>query len=643
MKRFYTFLLIGMSMALALTSCGMMKKHQYQDKYIKVFDSPRSENFTNEQLTNLMRQPDYMPSIVVRNLSATSTSVSSNASTHRLCSILEMGLAKNGMDVRDRSLFDNVLASMNQGGGIVDYSNIYKATQVDLLLEISSYDLDIPFLVDKYYVGNNSYHFPEEIRIVNGKKTGYIPTYILRGMSLTIKVIMLQNNLIGGTYSFTYVPCSAEKGGALITQLSPLRYRPAGNNRDIDAVLNDDNSSGRAYTSNERLDHLMEDYITHSVVPEMVAFMKGENPVIANLNVEQNNTTGTNLNNNTVAQNEPSGQTLSLNNAVDPIYSISESKVQELKATLLSTGRGSEEVEQLIQTQIGINNSVLQNPLLSKQITTRLKNKEKLITELINETSEKKIDNLNDKIANLNASLARLNYYDFNDYSYIVSNNKGESYKVKSEQVASTENVRKPDSKDKTNETQKIQRNVQLINSYGDNSDAISSMILMNFSKQSSEETAVVKKDKLEEKQAELDMQNSDVLKLKYLTGEKRSEINNFINSSSYAVGNVAPSATDNVVMFMPSSETELENDAIYIFLDGKCIGSGTSNNGFYISIPSSEAGDGFHELIILSSPKDNGKIYSELFSSSVMFKIKKDYVFNKTLKSKKLTTLTIQ
>jgi hypothetical protein len=243
---------------------------------IKIAESPRSDNFTNEQLKNLIKQSES-PSVVVRNLYASNTDVSSNANTHRITSILEMGLAKNGLDVRDRSLFDNILKSTSANNTYqVDYQKLYEQTQVDLLIEISDYSVNDLYKVEHYWVGNQRRYFPAEEKLVNGKNQKYNPTYLFRGMSLSIKVIILKDNLIGGTYHYTYVPCSESDGGAIITQLRPLRYTPLGGGQDINAIIYDDSNSSLVQSGRERLDQAMENYITHTVVPQMMADMKGQ-------------------------------------------------------------------------------------------------------------------------------------------------------------------------------------------------------------------------------------------------------------------------------------------------------------------------------------------------------------------------------
>lgn len=252
-------------LCLAAVACSSLRNTTGR-KYIKIHEQARKENFTNEQLRNYVLK-NSSPAIVVRSHGSTG-SISSLSNSDRICSLLEMGLAKNHFDVRDRALFENVIASNN---GVVTYSDLYEATHVDLLMEITSYSTDDYYNVDGYYDESNQYHrFEEKV----GKTTTY-PQYLFRGMSISIKVTLLKDNLVGGSYSYSYVPCSEESGGALITQMSPLRYRPALESRDINAVLNDPYTAGRLESAGSRLDRAMENFITDVVVPGMMRDIKG--------------------------------------------------------------------------------------------------------------------------------------------------------------------------------------------------------------------------------------------------------------------------------------------------------------------------------------------------------------------------------
>lgn len=255
-----------------LMGCGVVRMSS-SPMLIKIPEASRQENFTNDQLKTFLKQSES-PSILVRNLSVTGTDVASNANTARIVAILESGLTRNGFDVRDRSLFNSVIqsASTNQS---VDYQKLYEQTQVDLLFEVSGYSINDLYKVDGYWLDDRFLYFPTQERLVDGRKQKYRPSYLFRGMSIEIKVIILKDNLMGGVYSYSYVPCAEELGGARIIQLQPLRYSPFIGARDIDAVMDDDGNSSLLQSRGERLDQAMENYITTTVIPKIMADMKG--------------------------------------------------------------------------------------------------------------------------------------------------------------------------------------------------------------------------------------------------------------------------------------------------------------------------------------------------------------------------------
>lgn len=265
-------LLIFTIVAMVCVSCGI-SKIPIGKNYIRIDEPARKENFTNEQLRNYIKKNES-PAIVVRSFSA-SNSISSNSSSSsdRLCSLLELGLAKNNFDIRDRALFESVATSEQTSKS---YEDIYAATHVDLLMEIVSYSVNDLYMVSGYYDQFGKYQKFEPVNEGNSKAPNWIfPKYTFRGMSLNIKVTLLKDNVVGGSYSYSYVPCSAESGGAEIVQMYPLRYRPAAESRDIDAILDGGIRDGLIQSTNDRLDKAMEDFITNVVVPEMMADMKG--------------------------------------------------------------------------------------------------------------------------------------------------------------------------------------------------------------------------------------------------------------------------------------------------------------------------------------------------------------------------------
>lgn len=668
------------------SACGSLR-HAKSDRYIKVFDSSSDAHFTNQQLVNMMNQsPGYTPSVLVRNLTDNAqSSIASNTNTHQLCSMLEMGLAKNNFDVRDRALFESVLTNG------IDYSQLYEKTHVDLLLEITGYDLNVPYVVDKYYVGDKSYFFPARKTIINGKKRSFVPVYRLRGMSVSIKVIILQENLIGGSYTFNYIPCAAEDGGGLITNLDPLRYRLIGSNRDVDAVIHDSSDDSRERSTGEKMDILMEKYLSDNVIPTMVSYMRGmekpdietspikdmESGEVSTAESERNNTLGAfgKLISTAAEKDKQTDDAFTLadmvgtgSGSVDlslPIYSSSANMIQGYKRSLTTAGIYTDvEAENIIVEQQEKNHELLRSKGTYSKITSLLTKKEEIHRQMIGESDTKRINQFNKRLSELDEQLKRIGYVDFNDYSYVIgvdgsnkkerksdpktSSNHGDDESTKKTKAFQLKNMisslARKDMKSDEGSAQSDKRatkEVRLVNSFGDLSGTVSDMIHLGYINQSKEELSKVKGSKVNSKQDELQSIESDLERLQYLNSQRRKEVNVFINTSSYAVGNECPKETSDIVFFLSSSERSIANDAILVFVDGVCVGTGTSANGFYSVIPSGLFSSDFHELKIAAIDEKTGNLY-EIFSSSVMFDVKKEYNFISVSKSQKITELIL-
>ena len=264
---------------LFVVGCGP-SRYVPEDNRIIIKDKPYRENFTSPILKNFIkscREENRMPQIVVRGIGETG-SISSSSNSNRICSILETALAKNQFDVRDRAIFESVLASnANNDSKALKYSDLNEATEVDLLMEITNYSLNDYYYVEGYYDAKGVFHKFDRVNLGSKKQPQWItPRYLFRGMSLTIKVILLKDNLVGGSYSYSYVPCSEESGGASILQLYPLRYRVKSEARDVDAIMDDNQSSSLIESRGQRLDRAMEQFLSTEVVPGLMMDIEGQ-------------------------------------------------------------------------------------------------------------------------------------------------------------------------------------------------------------------------------------------------------------------------------------------------------------------------------------------------------------------------------
>ena len=141
--------------SLCLWGCGVSRNMSSYDARIIIKDEPYRDNFTNSQLRNYIkkyRESGGMPTIVVRG-SGQTNSISSVSGNDKIYSILETALSKNNFDVRDRSLFETVATTTaRNGAGALSYQDLSKATEVELLMEVTHYSLSDYYYVDGYYL-----------------------------------------------------------------------------------------------------------------------------------------------------------------------------------------------------------------------------------------------------------------------------------------------------------------------------------------------------------------------------------------------------------------------------------------------------------------------------------------------------------
>jgi hypothetical protein len=161
--------------------------------------------FTHPSLSKFLAQ-NPGAAVVVRDPNATMGGVSTSGKTSELCGIMERALMKRGYNPRDRRLFESVVEKMND----IDYVKLGEQTRTDLIFEITNFTEE-EYIVRNYEEYKNVY-LPILIPIylkrdaLTQKKLKEPRT--LRGYSIEIKVVLLQDNLIGGTYKYFYTPCS---------------------------------------------------------------------------------------------------------------------------------------------------------------------------------------------------------------------------------------------------------------------------------------------------------------------------------------------------------------------------------------------------------------------------------------------------
>jgi hypothetical protein len=240
---------------LLITSCTSSKL------FIKI-PQERAENFTHPSLRKFVTNPENKgASVVVRDPNVTKDGASTSGDTYRLSALIERGLMKKGYITRDRKLFDNAVAKMENNS---DYVALREKTGTDLLFEITHFGWD-------EYVVKEAYKKNEKVPFKSKKENVYIP---LVGFSIEIKVILLQDNLIAGTYKYFYTPCSSKDGGCEVVDWttdkrgSQLVYKyPKSDKEEIINVGQEESS--RKISLAEKLDKELSEFISNVVVPSM--------------------------------------------------------------------------------------------------------------------------------------------------------------------------------------------------------------------------------------------------------------------------------------------------------------------------------------------------------------------------------------
>ena len=179
-------LLILFLITIVFTSCMEKGYVLYNEKPDKTITT---DNFKSYMLKN----PN--PTIVVRapNSSNMMTEQDQNG---QLYNIIESELLKAGFNIKDRTLFNQVVESQQT----LSYEEIYDLTKTDLILELTNINNRVKYNTNVYYSKVN------ESKISDRNITRY-------GASIEFKVLYLKENRLLGSYIFNYTPCTSIKDG----------------------------------------------------------------------------------------------------------------------------------------------------------------------------------------------------------------------------------------------------------------------------------------------------------------------------------------------------------------------------------------------------------------------------------------------
>jgi hypothetical protein len=175
---------------LMITGCG---SYTSLIKYQKLPDDVYANNNLKEYLKN-----NNSPKIVLRvpntNDKATSNTII-NQNNNVLYNSIEKELLKEGFNVRDRGLFNEIMDKSKSA----DYSKLGEETDTDLILEVISINTDVLYSTNKITLVNNS-NAAESSNItpINYKKPG---------AAVEFRLIMVRKNEVAGNYKYNYTPC----------------------------------------------------------------------------------------------------------------------------------------------------------------------------------------------------------------------------------------------------------------------------------------------------------------------------------------------------------------------------------------------------------------------------------------------------
>ncbi len=192
----------------------------------------------------------------------------------------------------------------------------------------------------------------------------------------------------------------------------------------------------------------------------------------------------------------------------------------------------------------------------------------------------------------------------------------------------------------------------QVINSREAIAPAVSDLIANYYEKYALEQLQNVKgrseeakAKKQEQVKSQLQLNDTDYKKLSKLTSKERAEIYQFIVTSVSGVGTRIPEPEGRILFYLSeNNQINLTNECVlYLFLNGQCYGVGTSVKGLYTLIDTDEVGEhSIHEVVVVSHVQSTGE-FKEVFNSSVMFKLKKEYNYHAILKRGKIEELILR
>ncbi|MDB5006389.1 MAG: hypothetical protein JWP45_782 [Mucilaginibacter sp.] len=178
------------AVSLLAASCG---SYTSLIKYQNLPDDVYANNNLKQYL-----EKSKSPKIVLRvpnsNDKATSNTII-NQNNNVLYNAIEKELLKEGFNVRDRGLFNEIMDKSKSA----DYSKLGEETDTDLILEVVNINTDVLYSTNKVTLANNNKGDDKyNVGAINYKKNG---------ASVEFRLIMVKNNEIAGNYKYNFTPC----------------------------------------------------------------------------------------------------------------------------------------------------------------------------------------------------------------------------------------------------------------------------------------------------------------------------------------------------------------------------------------------------------------------------------------------------
>lgn len=193
MRKIYTITLIT---SLIFASCSTSKTLKFTQKQDDIVKTESLKDF----LIN-----NKKPKVVLR-VNNASLTVTEGENNDYLFNAIENQLLASGFIVRDRQLFNQIIANDENN---IDYQKLKEKSDTDLIIELVKLNPQILYETNKYYDKNDR------------EKVENSFTYKEYGASVEFKVVMINSNEFAGVYKFNYTPCV--KGCVISKSLSQLQ------------------------------------------------------------------------------------------------------------------------------------------------------------------------------------------------------------------------------------------------------------------------------------------------------------------------------------------------------------------------------------------------------------------------------------